>query len=88
VYALAVSGRTVYAGGNFSSIGGKRRHHLAAVDGRTGNATAWNPGANGVVWALAVAGQTVYAGGQVGELQLNDHEPQEGFARAFPSSGG
>ena len=32
VYALAVSGSTVYAGGDFSSIGGQTRNGIAALD--------------------------------------------------------
>ncbi len=41
--ALAVSGQTVYAAGQFESIGGKSRYHLAALDAATGEATAWSP---------------------------------------------
>ena len=62
VYALAVSGNTVYAGGLFTTIGGATRNHIAALDS-SGNATAWNPNANSTVSALAVSGSTVYAGG-------------------------
>jgi hypothetical protein len=43
VIALAVSGSTVYAGGNFTSIGGQGRGGIAALDPTTGLATAWNP---------------------------------------------
>jgi len=63
IYALAVSGTTVYAGGFFTSIGGQTRSFIAALDAATGNATAWNPNAGFVVQALAVSGTTVYAGG-------------------------
>jgi predicted small secreted protein len=63
VYALAVSGNTVYAGGSFTSIGGQSLNNIAALDASTGNATSWNPNANGQVLALAVSGNTVYAGG-------------------------
>ena len=64
VYALAVSGSTVYAGGDFTSIGGQARNRIAALDATTGLATAWNPNANSYrVDALAVSGSTVYAGG-------------------------
>jgi hypothetical protein len=63
VYALAVSGTTVYVGGGFTqAAGATTRNRLAAFD-ISGNLTSWNPGANGNVWALAVSGSTVYAGG-------------------------
>ncbi|MDP2711591.1 MAG: hypothetical protein Q8O56_10265, partial [Solirubrobacteraceae bacterium] len=63
VFALAVSGSTVYVGGQFSSIGGQPRNHLAALDATTGNASAWNPNPQAHVRELAVLGSTVYAGG-------------------------
>jgi hypothetical protein len=70
VSSLAVSGTTVYVGGNFTGIGGQPRNRIAALDAATGLATSWNPNASG--WtsfpgnnlnALAVSGTTVYAGG-------------------------
>ena len=62
---LAVSGNTVYVGGNFTSIGGQARNYIAALDAtiNTNNAMAWNPDANGTVASLAVSGNTVYARG-------------------------
>jgi hypothetical protein len=69
VVALAVSGTTVYAGGNLTTIGGQTRNCIAALDAATGLATSWNPNASGwdfpgsSVQALAVSGTTVYAGG-------------------------
>src|SRR5207247_2142837 len=64
VDALAVSVSTVYAGGEFISIGGQTRNNIAALDAASGLATAWNPNANGYVNVLAVSGGTVYAGGE------------------------
>ncbi len=71
VYALTVTGGTVYAGGAFTQAGGgggaTLRNRLAAFDAAGSGTiapTTWNPGANGIVWALAVAGSTIYAGGQ------------------------
>ena len=57
-----MSGTTVYAGGEFASLGGAERNNLAALDA-TGNLLAWNPNAHSEVTALAVSGTTVYAGG-------------------------
>jgi hypothetical protein len=58
-----VSGQTEYAGGWFDSIGGKTRHGIAALDARTGKATAWNPHCDNQVLTLAMFGHAVYAGG-------------------------
>jgi len=63
VYALAVSGSKVYAGGSFIDIGGQTRWDIVALDASTGSITNWNPNANNVVYALAVYGSKVYAGG-------------------------
>ena len=68
VYALAVSGSTVYAGGYFGAIGGQPRSSIAALDVADGSATNWDPSARyftgpAVVETLAVTGATIYAGG-------------------------
>jgi hypothetical protein len=63
VYALAVSGSTIYVGGFFTSIGAQLRNYIAALDTTSGNVTDWNPNLYGYVFAIAVSGSTVYAGG-------------------------
>ena len=63
VFALAVSGPTVYAGGQFTTIGGQSRSNIAALDASSGAALGWDPNADSQVNALAVSGSTVFAGG-------------------------
>ncbi len=74
VRSLAVSGSTLYVGGNFTQIGAgtpQVRFNAGAVDTTTGVATAWDPvitnnlsSANAHVNAIVVSGSTVYLGGQ------------------------
>jgi hypothetical protein len=70
VYSLAVaspisegSDSTVYAGGDFTNIGGQDRNRIAALGAGTGLAADWNPDANGIVQSLALNGSTIYVGG-------------------------
>jgi FlgD Ig-like domain/Cohesin domain len=63
IYAIVVSGSTIYVGGNFTNIGGQPRHGIAALEASTGQATSWNPNASSIVRSLAVKDTTVYAGG-------------------------
>ncbi len=75
VSALAVSGGDVYAGGDFTQIGGQSRNRIAKLSS-TGTGAAdpsWNPDANNGVYALAVSGGDVYAGG---DFTRSAAEPQ------------
>jgi hypothetical protein len=71
VNALAVSGPTVYAGGDFTTIGGTPRNYLAAIGTDGSLVTFWEPNANNPVYALAVSGSTVYAGGVFTQIGCN-----------------
>lgn len=73
VYALAVSpnGRFLYAGGQFSAVGGHPRHGLAAFNLRTGRLAARIPdlGITGTVRAIAVSRLgRIYVGGSFGHV--------------------
>jgi hypothetical protein len=59
-------GDRVYLGGDFTSVNGKPRSGLAAIDLNTGRLTAWAPKANSAVLALAASpsGDSIYAGGE------------------------
>src|SRR5205085_7601658 len=46
-----VGGATVYAGGQFTSIGGQSRYNVAALDAASGVARSWNPNSDGAVHA-------------------------------------
>lgn len=63
VRTIAASGPTVYLGGEFSTIGGQTRNHIAAFDGATGDITPWDPNASHYVDVLAISGTTLYATG-------------------------
>ena len=75
-------GPTVYAGGQFTSIGGQFRSRLGAIDATTGIATSWNPGAIGPARAIAIApDDSVWVGGSFRGLSA---APQRGIAHFVP----
>ena len=78
VFALqpGADGKTIYVGGLFGHIGGKRRSNLGAVDAKSGSVRRWHPVVDDVVSALAVdpRGRSIYAGG--------DFTKVDGFKRA------
>jgi hypothetical protein len=64
VYALALVGSTLYAGGDFSAIAGRARNRLAALDAASGAARSWNPDLGwGYVLTMAVHGTDLIVGG-------------------------
>ena len=64
VYALALRGSTVYAGGDFTTVGGQSRSGMAALDATSAKVLPFSPNVSGgTVRALAVRGTNVYAGG-------------------------
>jgi len=75
VDAVAISGNTIYVGGDFSDIGGQPRNYIAALDATTSRALDWNMnagfiyGASPFVSTIALSGPTVYIGGA---LRLRD----------------
>jgi hypothetical protein len=76
VDSLAVSGNTVYVGGQFSHIGSQERHSLAQLNLSTGDATSWNPfsfqnnNSSQIVSSVAIQSTTVYIGGSFVDTEL------------------
>ena len=69
MYAIAVSGATVYLGGDFTRVGGTTRSRLAAVAAAgTGTLLGWDHRADKQVRALAASSTRLYAGGQFGAV--------------------
>jgi hypothetical protein len=79
----------VYAGGDFTGIGGQARNYIAELDAATAAAGAWNPWADGPVLALALGEGTVFAGGSFHNIgrQIRNRvaglDAVTGFATAF-----
>ena len=46
----------LYAGGNFTSIGGQTRNRIACLDPYTGSATSWNPNSSGQIGRASCRG--------------------------------
>src|SRR5207244_598442 len=92
---LLSGGGTIFAGGDFASVGGVARRRLAALSLSSGQATSWNPGADTTVACLALSGGILYAGGAFTQIagQSGGHlaalDPVTGIATAWnPSAGG
>ena len=65
VVAKSPDNSKIYVGGDFTTVDGQARSHIAAFDVATGALDpSFQPDVNGEVKALAVSDTTVYAGGQ------------------------
>ncbi|GLY98047.1 hypothetical protein Acsp02_53010 [Actinoplanes sp. NBRC 103695] len=63
VRALAVAGTSVYAGGDFAQVSGRKRDNLARLDASTGAVGAFAHHVSGAPYALAASGGRLYVGG-------------------------
>jgi hypothetical protein len=84
VFALALSGSTIYVGGSFTSIGLHARNHLAVIDATTGALTDVDPNPDGDISALLANGPTVYVAGGFNHI---GGQPRTGIAALDASTG-
>ncbi len=63
VWSLALVGRTLIVGGDFTVMDGTPRQRLAAFDARTGRLLPWASEVDGRVWALCGDRRRVFVGG-------------------------
>jgi hypothetical protein len=91
VWALAMSGANLYAGGEFTTAGGVPANRIAKWNG-----SAWSALGSGMtgmydcVWALAVSGTDLYAGGyftNAGGVPANHIAKWNGSAWSGPGAG-
>jgi hypothetical protein len=83
VSAIAVSGKRVYLGGSFTSVGGKGRRNVAAVGSGKGHVKAWNPGADDGVHVIKIGSSGgVYLGGEFGRVAGHT---RHGLAKVSPT---
>ncbi|MEX2253232.1 MAG: hypothetical protein WD649_03695, partial [Thermoleophilaceae bacterium] len=88
VRALAVSGSSLYAGGDFTQIGGQARSRIAKLSATSGNAfSAWDPSANGNVNALVFTGGALYAGGEFSGANSIGGQARNRIAKLSATSG-
>jgi hypothetical protein len=80
VHALTVAGGSVYAGGEFTTVGGLTRTRLAALDASSGDVLPFKHTVNRTVRALTVSGSTVFAGGDFSTVDGAGRAGLAGFA--------
>jgi hypothetical protein len=92
VYAIALSGNTVYLGGDFNGAdavnGTLTRNYAAAVDATTGIATSWNPDLTSDVFAIVASGSTVFLGGDFHGPGSVDGSVQRNYLAAVDATTG
>ena len=83
VDVLTVVAGTVYAGGEFTSISDTPRNYLAAIDGRSGALTDWNPAVDSPVSQLVATSSGLIAIGAFESIGAGTSEALA-FYRATP----
>jgi hypothetical protein len=72
-FTLAEYDNTVYVGGYFFGLGGKKCNYIAALDGTTAEVSDWNAHPDGTVNVVLPTGNAVYVGGSFHEIGGQPH---------------
>jgi hypothetical protein len=87
VRTLLADGSDLYAGGDFTSVGGQPRAHLAALDGTSGDVRAFAPDPDGPVLALAKS-VSLFVGGAFSHIgPPSAREARADIAAVDPATG-
>ncbi|HEU5271819.1 MAG TPA: LamG domain-containing protein, partial [Jatrophihabitans sp.] len=74
VLTASPDGKTIYAGGDFTTVDGSTRNRIASFTASSGALTSWNPNANGRVAGISPFGSTVYVAGYFSSIGgLTEH---------------
>ncbi len=77
INSIAITGGTIFLGGQFTTVGGLTRPHVASVNNSNGAAYSWNANIDAFAWyvnSLLVANNTLFVGGNLHSVWSNSNK--------------